>query len=1024
MLHVGQTFFYARASRSCFLFGFRQCPILATILLLLAMTPWGGGSVFGVGGDDSSGRRPQPRAGSETSAGARPVPIPADVTGNAELGWRNAFGAGGALIPQVPAAEDASTQPSTFSRLVGVVFPPGEREILFVGVAEPGHARLAPEELLDAFVLAYRAMANGKSPGVSIDPTAEQLGRRLQEDDILNVVYFGDVRGTDFGYAAFECDRLMKCLSFGKDNLTKQPFGCKVPDYRSELELLADLPVNAEKESWHRFWIEQGISKIGQSHDGRTFLVDVQLAVNTQYMVVRDGELVPGNQSPDPAAKAFADHMTSHYDSYALELPVFGKLAAYAALTSVAQALQPHVADGADGPRMHPSVDTVWLLHDHQVRNVTTPTTTPAIIAERILPPEVGRILQLSGGVTIEPKNKYRQNDPVADALQRAVLDAHSRRQPERSWSVPFEGREYHVSTMRSQRAWHIWQQDLEVGAVQVVRDYSSLGQTTDFGNGWSLRRPQLKLSEETARFDDFGVAPRVVYVAKQPGEIAILPRLAMLTMPGQEPTPGYVSADGRRNLYMYSNVWTYVEGDVDFISLNGGRPKIEINNGGRVVDFSPDSQHRVQTIHAADGIIHYQYDGGQIASMRDGQGNSVQFAHDAGGKITRAEGSDGRRIVYHRDASGQLKHVLDGDGHSQSYTYNRRTGSPVAVRSELRSSPTDIQDSTRFAVLNKKAFTATESISASRYPTAVVALELTGTLGEYSVRINGSDSVRLNLDSLMELELEGDANAISTLQTQILSDEQLKGCDCLVVTGEYDMAQSVASMMRRRLHRATVFTATDGNRAVQNANARAINQQPARVFICDNLEPEIKAGLVDVHRGSEDASTVIIAGHNDPDSHFMAYVNDLMDSGALKNKDVILVTCPNTEMPGLVENIMVKDKGGAVSVTGFSQPINQDLIKPLIEGLQRRLAGDQFGRDRNQIRKDQSIDGILRETIEEIRQRAVEEFPEDELKIREQDIDVLLEHFEQIGKVFLIRQNVCAEIAVGVAQSAFSLAV
>ena len=58
-------------------------------------------------------------------------------------------------------------------------------------------------------------------------------------------------------------------------------------------------------------------------------------------MVVHNGVLTPGNDAPDPAAKAFAAHMTNEYDGYAREFPVFGKLAAFATLTSIAEALQP-----------------------------------------------------------------------------------------------------------------------------------------------------------------------------------------------------------------------------------------------------------------------------------------------------------------------------------------------------------------------------------------------------------------------------------------------------------------------------------------------------------------------------------------------------------------------------------------------------------------------------------------------------------------------------------------------------------
>ena len=218
---------------------------LTAILVFLPTACQDSASALAADASDSNGR---PRS-NDGSTFRRPVLAPDDVVDNAELSWRNEFGPGGAFIPQLPSVELTRTPTVAFTRLLGVVFPRGTHDVLFLGITEPGQATLSPDELLDAFVIAFRAAAVGKSPGMSIDPTPEQLGRQLREGDVMDVVYFGNLRGTEFGRAAFECDRLMKCLSFGKDNVTKQPVECQVPGYQSELELIENLPTRDRPES-------------------------------------------------------------------------------------------------------------------------------------------------------------------------------------------------------------------------------------------------------------------------------------------------------------------------------------------------------------------------------------------------------------------------------------------------------------------------------------------------------------------------------------------------------------------------------------------------------------------------------------------------------------------------------------------------------------------------------------------------------------------------------------------------------
>ena len=111
--------------------------------------------------------------------------------------------------------------------------------MIFVGTAEPGKPLLDPQILLDGFVVALRALSRGQQPGVTIDPTPGQLAKGLQENDHMPVRYLGGVEATAYGAVCFEADRLMKSLSFGKDNVTKAPFACDMVFLRRDADFCA-----------------------------------------------------------------------------------------------------------------------------------------------------------------------------------------------------------------------------------------------------------------------------------------------------------------------------------------------------------------------------------------------------------------------------------------------------------------------------------------------------------------------------------------------------------------------------------------------------------------------------------------------------------------------------------------------------------------------------------------------------------------------------------------------------------------
>jgi hypothetical protein len=645
------------------------------------------------------------------------------------LSWTTPLGEGGVTIPPQSEESAGGGASTTFSRLVAVVFPAEGRDVLFVGKAEPGKPPLDTQELLDAFVLACRARRLGQSPGVTIDPTAEQLTRGVVEDDRMDVRYFGGLEGSLFGWVTFEADRLMKCLSFGRDNITKKPFGCQVPGYRNEMDLLEAVGGKREqskgKESWHRFWIEMLESRVSISKSGRVFMPDVRLGIKTEYMVPRGGKLESGNCPPDPAAKAFADHMTQSYAAYAEEFPVYRKLQTFAQLTSVAEAIQPAKGQTTSSNGQQPLFDLQWVMNDCPTTPFKTPTITPATVISRTNQVQRGdtrftRIRELSGGVTLKPLNTTRTADRQADALERAVF-AKPAEQRGRDWMASLPDGEYRVASRRlSPRELRLWQTDLRVGPVAVTRQYSAstTAGPASFGRRWQFQQPRLRVATTKITLKDGRRVAEAVYMEDAQGKRIVLDQHVTLTMPGEGPTSGFSTRDDAKSLFCYDNLWILTEGDVRFVAEKRGADKFRISSGGRVSLFSSDESHQVLFTKTERDLVAYTYERGKLAKLSDGKGNSISLTHDAQGRCAKLSGSDGKEINYIYDSNGNLVSASDGRGHSITYRSNTFTGEPQAIRADFGDMPA-IASVRRHEVSSAPPVVARSEMRSTTQPTA-----------------------------------------------------------------------------------------------------------------------------------------------------------------------------------------------------------------------------------------------------------------------------------------------------------------
>jgi hypothetical protein len=120
---------------------------------------------------------------------------------------------------------------------------------------------------------------------------------------------------THFGWVMFEADRLMKCLSLGRDNRTTAPVTSRVPGYLDAIDLSFKFENQLPQRIQTRFWFNPKQIVVEPSADGRSMeLKKAEMQLSTETMFASSGQL---ESTPD--AEYFARWFTENYDAIANE---------------------------------------------------------------------------------------------------------------------------------------------------------------------------------------------------------------------------------------------------------------------------------------------------------------------------------------------------------------------------------------------------------------------------------------------------------------------------------------------------------------------------------------------------------------------------------------------------------------------------------------------------------------------------------------------------------------------------------
>lgn len=553
----------------------------------------------------------------------------------------------------------------------------------------------------DHLAVAIRAVFSGDNIGVSIDrpPSYLENGKSPPDGTMMPVRYLGNTKDTLFGAIMFEADRLLKNLSMGIDNETKERVTSNVPKYHNELDLsllrrnkwkcpnckyiYRDFNVSEPpdkcpkcltlikekpwtKKPWTRMWFvieDMRLEMVVKETADRKALCfgKATLKVKAEYI---SKEKNPG---VDPIAEDFARHFTLHFDDFAKEFPVLERLRELAKISAIVKWLR-----NSDKP-----VD-LSFLNDYEFIKVPTPEETPGITASKSKSYHRGNNIHtqtysLYGGVDFDFKYQPIRDDGEALDLKK---DAQRSKPCETTlaWDFKSKGKPQKAlafSLAKTNGNYIDIHIDFSLPEssnikLELARHYDSFNSKSSiFGYGWKLNIPyeifvinKQKVNSPILLINRLtGKSYKYIFIEDKQSYFLVLKEKEIVYQEGEK-------NKGSSFTYSYEydsqkSIRRKVNGSFIYKSEDG-------------ITYNFDSQGRLTFIVDQDNRkLVYTYEGNKIVKISDSLGKSISLIYDNNRRIKQAICPGQRVVDYKYDQSGNLIRVSDNQGYIRNYIYD-----------------------------------------------------------------------------------------------------------------------------------------------------------------------------------------------------------------------------------------------------------------------------------------------------------------------------------------------------------------
>jgi RHS repeat-associated protein len=579
-------------------------------------------------------------------------------------------GGGGGGLPLVGGVylDETAKIVGELGSISGASYDASTGRLILIGDKQRELPPMKPEYLAEAIRAVYAESPH--EPGMTIDPNPQN-----PLSSTMLVRFFGNTENTRIGHVMFECDRIMKSLSVGVDNLTKQPVRSEVPGYQSVAAMtFADALGN--RGLWSRFWLVPEPVAARVSEDGSMILFDpIKIRVKTQTMRWADGKLVPAGGIEDPHAENFANTFTDHYEDLAKENPVYGDLKQVASAVALAKWMKQQ------------NVPVDWnFVHIFAGTPYATPETTPAAYSEQTQTQAqergvLTRKIMIIGGVEMTPQLQTQSNTDASRLhAQLAAEQASADKQAKSSFRFQFDGKTYEAVALRpvNQREPGGFQTSTSdvaallagspemAGLPGLTRYYNSLhNEATEYGFSWSLLLPRLEVEAE-------GEKGAIQYLSVG-GDVSKRVRAQRFTLTnqfglGQERFSRPFMDDGLNRIgfapeqtgSQYRGL--YPEQDGSYRLFFANRDQAIFDSGGGLRAMLTPSSKALYDYDRSNRLVGIRFSSNKYERQ-------VRLEYDSSSRLSSCDAGTAR-ATYEYDSEGNLSRVTSG-GHALAYRYD-----------------------------------------------------------------------------------------------------------------------------------------------------------------------------------------------------------------------------------------------------------------------------------------------------------------------------------------------------------------
>lgn len=513
--------------------------------------------------------------------------------------------------------------------------------------------------------------------------------------------YGGRLEGTKLGWVLYEADRVMKCLSVGKDNLTGATYSSStvpVTGYKNMIERIKAGGTGGDIRMWF-VPNEMNLKRHIDPVSGRATVIFDKSTVSLLTESFLAG--VPAT----PIANDFANHFTSNYDAFAARtFPVQDPTDATGAtiinvkiFEMLREAMQ--AVSLARFFRDNNIPLDMWWLNQWTPPAAYTPKSVATAYNEDTTG---GGYIVIHGGVEVQKPNAY-----IPSTTAKSVADTILSGRPVDA-AKPTEdgkGQTWTASTTEgSLRAvaasFQAEQQDGNVDFPETLHSFASPGFPLTIGTyyssswlgkdhlgpGWRYQRYQLEFSHPSI-YDEGGYTnlPKLTNGDTQlrRGEVRLVD---LATGTSLDFTSSLQWSYGVSNLghpinnftgLTSRNLPTFIPGlrsDGTLLFQDDERNYTVATPSDEFLHF--DSNGRLWVVTDKHGHTHtYGYDTSTnlLSSITDDQGQELQFSYDANQRLTSIIGPDGVGVTFVFDGSGRLYQVVKQPSNVviRTYTYN-----------------------------------------------------------------------------------------------------------------------------------------------------------------------------------------------------------------------------------------------------------------------------------------------------------------------------------------------------------------